>query len=311
MERFQPLSRRKFLAQTTALSVASSLSIESFAQETMLSRAIPGTNEYLPVIGMGAPDMFYKMPPEGPELPKSIIRAMVDMGGRLLDTPAFFRPDVPIVGDFINEMGLQEDLFLTGEITVFGKQEGIDHLERTVANLKKDPMDLLVVQNFRDMANNWPTLKEWKDEGRVRYIGVSRTNNADEGTLEQFMRDERPDIIMPGYSMFQNEPEDRILPLAAELGIGVIVVEPFRVIDDGAYFSVTAGKKLPEWAAEFDCESWAQFLLKYILSNPVITCVVTETSSVRHVIDNMRAAYGRLPDEATRKRMSEHFFSLL
>jgi aryl-alcohol dehydrogenase-like predicted oxidoreductase len=172
-------------------------------------------------------------------------------------------------------------------------------------------MDLLVVQNFRDMENNWPTLKDWKDAGRVRYIGVSRTNDADEGTLEQFMKDERPDFIMPGYSMFQNEVEDRILPLAADLGIGVISVEPFRVIGDGAYFSVTAGKQLPEWAPEFDCESWAQFSLKYIVSNPAITSVVTETSSVSHVIDNMRAAYGRLPDEATRKRMSELFYSFL
>ena len=134
----------------------------------MRSRAIPGTNEYLPVIGMGAPGMFYQMPAEGPELPKSIIRTMVDMGGRVMDTPAFFRPDVPVIGNFINEMGLQDDLFLTGKITVNGKQEGIDHLEKIVANLNKDPMDLLVVQNFRDTKNNWPTLKDWKDEGRVR-----------------------------------------------------------------------------------------------------------------------------------------------
>jgi hypothetical protein len=111
MARLQPLSRRKFLAQTSALTVASSLSIESFAQEAMRSRVISGTNEHLPVIGMGAPDMFYKMPAEGPELPKSISRAMVDMGGRVMDTPAFFRPDVPVIGDFINEMGLQDDLF--------------------------------------------------------------------------------------------------------------------------------------------------------------------------------------------------------
>jgi aryl-alcohol dehydrogenase-like predicted oxidoreductase len=125
------------------------------------------------------------------------------------------------------------------------------------------------------------------------------------------MRDRNPDFIMPGFNMYKNEAEPRILPLAADLGIGVIVAEPFRVKDDGAWFSVTAGKQLPEWAAEFDCESWAQFALKYIVSHPAVTSVVTETSSVRHIIDNMRAGYGRLPDEATRKRMSEHFFSLL
>jgi diketogulonate reductase-like aldo/keto reductase len=317
------VSRRRFLAQGAALTAATSLPKFSFAHpgghgpapestsETMRTKAIPGTDEHLPIIGLGAPDMFYKMPPEGAELPKSLIKAMVDMGGTLIDTPAFFRPDVPVIGDFISEMGLQEDLFLAGKITVTGKQEGIDHLEKTITNLDKRPLDLMLIQNFRDMPNNWPTLKDAKAEGKVRYIGISRTNDADKGTIEQFMKDERPDFIMPGYNMFQNEPEERILPLAADLGIGVIVVEPFRVIDDGAYFSVVAGKELPRWAADFDCESWAQFGLKYIASHPAVTSIATETSSVKHVMDNMRAGYGKLPDEAMRKRMSEHFLTLV
>ena len=174
----------------------------------------------------------------------------------------------------------------------------------------------MMALNLWDLDNHWPTLIAAKAEGKVRYIGASLTNirnasNFDREPIERFMREERPDFFLLGYSMFQNQPEDRLLPLAADLGIGIFVGEPFKTTADGAYFGVTASKELPDWAAEFDCESWAQFGLKYIISHPAVTTVVTETSSVQHVMDNMRGGYGRLPDQAMRKRMSEHFFSLL
>jgi aryl-alcohol dehydrogenase-like predicted oxidoreductase len=124
------------------------------------------------------------------------------------------------------------------------------------------------------------------------------------------MKEEKPDFLMIGYSATQQGPAERILPLAADLGVATIAAEPFKAFDDGAFFSMVAGKPLPDWASEFDCESWAQFSLKYILSNPAITSVVTETSKVKHVVDNMRAGYGRLPDEATRQKMSDYLLSL-
>lgn len=311
MSRLPSISRRSFLAQSTALTAASSLPLGAIAQETMITRAIPGTNERIPVIGMGAPDFFYELTEEGTEVPKSLIQAMYDMGGRLVDTPAFFRPDPPVLGGYMREMGLHDELFMIGKITVEGKEAAREHIERTSANLDKRPMDVMLVHDYRDMENTWPVLKEAKAEGKVRYIGVSRTNDVSDETLEQFMRTEKPDFIMPSYNMVQNQIEERILPLAQDMGIAVVVVEAFRVVDDGAYFSVTAGIDLPEWAAEFDCESWAQYALKYIVSNPAVTCVVTETSKPHHVIDNMRGGYGRLPDEAMRRRMSEHFLSLV
>jgi diketogulonate reductase-like aldo/keto reductase len=316
MIRLPRISRREFLALTTALTAASILPRGSIAQESMLTRAIPGTTEQLPVVGLGAPKVFYKTPPEGPELAKSLVQAMVDMGGRMMDTPAFFRPDPPAIGPILDEMGLQDDLFLAGKISVRGKQEGIEHMERLIANLNKRPMDLMMALNLWDLDSHWPTLRAAKAEGKVRYIGASLTNirnvsNFDREPIERFMREERPDFFLLGYSMFQNEPEARLLPLAADLGIAVIVAEAFKTTTDGAYFSVTAGKEVPEWATEFDCESWAQFGLKYIISHPAVTTVVTETSKVKHVVDNMLGGYGRLPDQAMRKRMAEHFFSLL
>ena len=276
----------------------------------MRARRIPGTDEYLPVIGLGAPDIFIDIPPEGKELPNSVLQAMIDQGGRLLDTPAFFRPNVPIVGELLTEMGLQEELFLTTKITVNGKEAGIEHLERAVANLNKRPMDLLLIHNMRTLDEHWATLKDWKEAGRTRYIGVSLTRNRDYVEMERFMRTERPDFIMTGYSIHHPMAAESTLPLAADLGIAVLIVEAFKATDDGGIFPIVAGKPLPEWAAEYDIESWAQYSLKFILSNPAVTGIVTETRQVRHVIDNMRAGYGRLPDEATRRRMSEYLLSL-
>jgi diketogulonate reductase-like aldo/keto reductase len=292
------------------LAGAATLPLGSFAQETMRTRAIPGTDERLPVVGIGSPRIFIEMPPEGKDLPISVIQAMMDTGGTVIDTPAFFRPNVPVLGEILEEMGVQDELFLIGKITVNGKQEGNDHIEKLVDNLGKRPMDCLMVHNMRQLDVHWPTLKQWKEEGKVRYIGVSRTRETEFADLEKFLKDEKPDFLMIGYSVTQQGPAERVLPLAADLGIAVIGAEPFKAFDDGAFFSVVADKPLPEWAAEFDCESWAQFSLKYILGNPAITTIVTETGSVKHIVDNVRAGYGRLPDQATRKRMSDYLHSL-
>lgn len=310
MSILNPLNRRKFLTQSAILAGAASLPLGSFAKETMRAHVIPGTDERLPVVGLGAPEAFIKLPPEGKELPISLIQAMMDVGGTVMDTPAFFRPDVPVLGEILAEMGVKDDLFLIGKVTVDGREEGIAHLEKLVANLGKRPIDCLLVHNMRQMEVHWPTLKQWKEEGKVRYIGVSRTRTEDFTSVEKFMKDEKPDFLMIGYSITQQGPADRILPLAVDLGVAVVGAEPFKAFDDGAFFKVVADKKLPEWTSEFDCESWAQFSLKYILSNPAVTTIVTETSSVKHVIDNVRAGYGRLPDQATRKRMSDYLLSL-
>jgi len=307
---FNDISRRTFLAQSAALAAATSLPMGALAKQSMRTRTIPGTREELPVVGLGAPRIFIDLPPEGKELPKAVVQAMVDLGGTVIDTPAFFRPNVPVLGPILQEMGIADDLFLIGKITVSGKQAGIDHLEKLVANLNKRPIDALLIHNMREMDVHWPTLKQWKEEGKVRYIGVSLTRTADYAPLEKFMKEESPDMLMTGFSITQQKPEERVLPLAIDKGVAVIGAEPFKAFEDGAFFEVVGGQKLPEWTAEFDCESWAQFSLKYILSHPAMTCVVTETSDVKHAIDNVRAGYGRLPDQAMRKRMSDYLLSL-
>lgn len=310
MPTLRPLNRRQFLTRSAILAASASFPACTFSSDSMRTRQIPGTDEHLPVVGLGAPRIFIEMPPEGKELPKSVIQAMLDTGGTVLDAPPFIRPDIPILGEILNEMGLQDDLFLISKITVAGKQEGIDHIEKLMASLNKYPIDAVLVHNMRDLATHWPTLKQMKEEGKVRYIGVSRTRTTDFTDLEKFMKDEKPDFLMIGYSITQQGPAERVLPLAADLGVAVLGAEPFKAFEDGAFFQVVGGLELPSWTAEFDCESWAQFSLKYILSNPALTCIVTETSKVKHIIDNVRAGYGRLPDEAMRKRMSDYLVSL-
>ena len=304
------ISRRSFLASSLAVTASSGVPFKSFAFDGMRRRAIPGTDETLPVVGLGAPDFFYKTPTEGDEPAKAVIRAMVEAGGTVIDTPPFFRPDPPVIGRILQELGFVDDLFLTGKITVAGKEAGIRHLETSLANLGKDPIDLLMVHNMREMDIHWPTLKDWKEQGRARYIGVSLTRTEDYAQLEKFMKLERPDFIMIRYSIHHPHTGLRILPLAADLGVAVIGIEAFKTNDDGGLFGLVVGKKLPDWASEFDCESWAQYSLKYMLANPAITTVITETNKVKHIIDNMRAGCGRLPDEATRQKMSNYLLSL-
>lgn len=313
------LNRRTFLASSAMAAASCALPMGcSAAQETMLARAIPGTDETLPVMGLGAADPLNILPPEGKELPISLLNTMVENGGRFLDTSPFFRPDPPIVGQLLTELNLQSELFLTAKITVDGKEAGIEHIERSMANLNKQPMDLLMVHNMRDMHLHWPTINDMKAAGRTRYTGVSLgrpgasayNNYATFHALEAFMRAENPDFIMIPYSIHHQETAERILPLAMDMGTAVVIIEAFKTDDDGGLFGLVGGKELPEWAAEFDCESWAQFSLKYIVSHPAVTCIITETSKASHVKDNMRAGYGRLPDEAMRKKMSDYLLSL-
>lgn len=312
------VNRRKFLQQSATLAAATSLPLGAFAQHAMpvgdiVKRYIPGTHEALPVVGLGAPAIFTNYPEEGgKELSHSVLKTFMDAGGRLCDTNPFFRPNDPVFGEIMTEMGnLQDDLFLTAKITVPGKEAGIAHLNRSLNALRKDPIDLAMVHNMNDMSNNWGTMKDFKAEGRARYIGVSLTRNTDYTALTDFMKAETPDVVMTGFSITQQGPaEQDVMAIAQDLGIAVIAVEPFKALDDGAFFSMVSGVEIPEFAKEIGIESWAQYSLKWILGEPAMTAVVMETSTPRHVVDNLTAAYGEFPDQATRKKMSDFLLDL-
>lgn len=313
------INRRQFLGQTAAAAAVGSLPLSAIAQHTpptgdIVKRYIPGTLEALPVVGVGGPANFWKYPEEGgKEASQQLLQTVIDMGGRLCDTPAFFRENepYPVFGEIMNDMGgIQNDLFLTTKIshpaTDVGRDIGIFEAERAIEVLGKDPVDLLLVHNMRDMPNKYPVVKEFKAEGRARYIGVSRTREPDFSGLKDFMREEKPDFVMIGFSLFQQGPEEQdVMALAQDLGIAMIGVEAFKAGEDGALFNIVSGVEVPEFAKEIGIESWAQYALKWILGNPAMTSVVMETRNPGHIIDNMTAAYGEMPDQAMRKKMSD------
>lgn len=306
------LNRRELLHTTAALAACASLPACSAAPQGIGSKAIPGTDEQLPLVGLGSPDFFYRTPEGGTDdAATTLVQTLYEAGGRMIDTPAFFRPDPPVLGGIIQELNLQDDLFLISKLTVEGRDASVERLDAIIANLGKRPLDLMLVHNIRDIENTWPVLEAAKAEGKVRYIGVSEaTDRIPNEVLEAFMLKSHPDFIMPSFSMYRPQIEERILPLAADMGTAVIAIEVFKTRDDGHYFADTADKALPEWSAEFDCESWAQFALKFVLGHPAVTCSAVETSRPEHLLDNLGAGHGRLPDFDTRMRMKEFFLSL-
>jgi len=187
------------------------------------------------------------------------------------------------------------------KIDQVGKQAGIDQFRETQRLYQRDTLDLVQVFSLTDVDTHWPALRDWKTSGLARYIGVTVANEGLYEALESFVRREKPDFVQINYSITERTAETHMLPMFEDLGIGVIINRPFM---NGDYFQRLGQRPVPEWAAEFGCESWAQFSLKYILPHPAITCVLTETSNPVHMAENARAAFGRMPDNTERKRMA-------
>ncbi len=194
-----------------------------------------------------------------------------------------------------------QDLFLATKVDAVGAEAGRAMLERT-RRLYGKRSDLIQVISLRDLKTQWSVLKEWKQAEKARYIGATVSSDADHDAMMDFMRGERPDFIQVNYSVVETHAETGVLPLAADMGIAVLINRPFM---NGSYFYRVRGVALPEWTAEFDCHSWAQFSLKYILAHPAVTCVLTETTNPKHLLENLGTAYGRFPDAKTKRRMRE------
>ena len=195
-----------------------------------------------------------------------------------------------------------ESLFVTTKIDSTGKEAGIEQFRQTQELYGKQTLDLAQIFSLTDLDTQWPNLKDWKAAGDARYIGVTVSQYGLYEQLEAFLQRETPDFIQVNYSITERRAEERLLPLAADMGLGVLINRPFM---NGSYFDRLEGVPLPDWTAEFDCESWAQFSLKYILAHPTVTCVLTETSNPAHMAENAGTAFGGMPDEAAKARMRE------
>lgn len=268
-----------------------------------MQRTIPSSGEKLPVIGLGSWQVFDVGPGLAERGPlEEVLSRFVALGGRVIDSSPMYGRAEQVIGDIAAKAGLHPSLFLATKVWTTGKAEGIASMERSMARLQSKRVDLMQVHNLVDARTQLATLRDWKEQGRVRYLGITHYNSSGYGEVTKLLRTEKLDFLQVNYSLGEREADKEILPLAQDRGIAVLVNRPFG---GGNLFAQVRQKPLPDWAGEFDCSSWAQFLLKWIVAHPAVTCAIPATANVRHLEDNMKGGIGRLPDPKLRMRMTE------
>jgi len=274
----------------------------------MLARAIPSSGEKLPVIGLGTWNVFdVNLTPENRTRLAEVLSLFVKHGGKVIDSSPMYGRAEGVIGELAAKLGLRDSLFIATKVWTAGKEAGIAMMERSMDRFRTKRIDLMQVHNLVDVETQMSSLREWKTKGRIRYTGITHSQARGFYEVERIMRSQKPDFVQINYSIMEPEAAQRILPLAQELRMAVIINRPFG---GGGLFGRVAAKSLPPWAAEIDCRSWAQFFLKWIVAHPVVTCVIPATNNPQHIEDNMAAGLGRLPDAKMRQRMIAFVSSL-
>lgn len=275
------------------------------ADQSRLMRSILSTGEKLPVIGLGSAVTF-DVRPGSPQLKSlgEVLALFVKHGGKVIDSSPMYGNAESVIGDLAGKSHLRNSLFIATKVWTKGQQEGIAQMQRSLERFQTRTIDLMQVHNLADVETQMRSLREWKEKGRIRYTGITYSEDRGFGEVERNMRVQKPDFVQINYSLVDRGAAKRILPLAQELRMAVMINRPFG---GGGVLQALASKPLPPWTAEFDCHSWAQFLLKWIVAHPAVTCAIPATNSPQHLEDNMAAGVGRLPDAKTRERMASLF----
>ena len=275
---------------------------------TMLTRTIPSSGEKLPIIGLGTWQAFdVDLTTDNRTQLDEVLSLFVKFGGRVIDSSPMYGRAEEVIGDLTANLGIRDKLFLATKVWIRGKESGIKSMERSMALLRTKRVDLMQVHNLVDVHTHLATLREWKEQGPIRYVGITHYEAGAFGEMEKLMRSEKLDFVQINYSLMEPEAEQSLLPLARERGIAVLANRPFGA---GDLFDKVRSKPLPDWASDFDCRSWAQFFLKWIVAHSAITCAIPATNKPHHLEDNMQGGTGRLPDPKTRRRMVEFVSSL-
>ncbi len=278
------------------------------AAEAPLRRPIPKTGELLHAIGLGTWQTFdVAGDTAGLAAAREVLARFVKSGGQMVDSSPMYGSAESVVGDLAAGLGVEKSLFLATKVWTSGREAGIRQMEESLRRMRTKRMDLMQVHNLTDVMTQLKTLREWKEQGRIRYLGITHYHEGAYPELERLIKSEKPDFAQFNYNMVSTAAEDRLLPLCAEYRTAVIVNRPF---EEGELFRKVKGRELPKWAAEFDCNSWARFFLKFILSHPAVTCAIPATRKPDYLADNMGAALGRLPDAAMRRRMVQYMRDL-
>jgi diketogulonate reductase-like aldo/keto reductase len=274
---------------------------EKAVEEHMHTRPIPATGAALPVIGCGTWRAFdVEGTPEERDRLGGVLRALVQAGGSVVDSSPMYGRAEAVVGALIRAAPADDKVFVATKVWTSGKAAGIAQMQRSMQLLGGDRIALMQVHNLLDWRTQLATLRQWKLDGRIAYLGVTHYSASAHGELETVMRAERLDFVQLNYAIDDRAAERRLLPLAADRGIAVLVNRPFG---GGSLLRNVAGRPLPGWAADIDCRSWAQILLKYVISHPAVTCAIPGTGSPEHMRDNALAGSGALPDASLRTGM--------
>jgi diketogulonate reductase-like aldo/keto reductase len=244
---------------------------------------------------------------DGRAAAREVLARFVKAGGQMVDSSPMYGSSESVVGDLAADLGVEKSLFLATKVWTSGREAGVRQMHESMRRMRAKRMDLMQVHNLSDVQIQLKTLREWKQQGRIRYLGITHYHEGAYAELERLIKSEKLDFAQFNYNVVTTAAEQRLLPVCAEYQTAVIVNRPFEA---GGLFRLVKGKELPAWAAEFDCDSWARYFLKFILSHPAVTCVIPATRKPDYLVDNMGAALGRLPDAAMRRRMVQHMRSL-
>jgi len=277
-------------------------------QRAAIRKAIPSTSELVPVIGMGTSRTFdVAANPAMLDQLSKVLEAFYANGGTIIDSSPMYGSAEQVLGELLKIVAPPEALFAATKVWTDGRESGIRQMENSRRLWGVTGFDLMQIHNLRDWRVHYETLRSMKDEGRIRYIGITTSHGRYHDELESILKAHPFDFVQFSYNIANREVEHSLLPLAAERGIAVIVNRPFA---RGSLFRKTRGRSLPAWAVDLNCSSWGQFFLKFVVSHPAVSCAIPATSKVHHMVDNMGAGFGRLPDSAMRARMADFYQTL-
>ncbi len=292
---------RSALLSLTGTSLLAGRHVAAQPSVQMNRRKIPSSGELLPVVGVGTWRTFdVGSKPEDRAPVADVLRVLFEAGGSVIDTSPMYGAAEAVVGSLLAAAGSRSKAFLATKVWTSGRDSGIAQMQASMRLLRTDRIDLMQIHNLVDWRAHLPTLRTWKDEGRIRYLGITHYTQSAHDELERVMRAEKWDFVQLNYALDDRAVEQRLLPLAAERGIAVIVNQPFG---GGGLLRKLSARKLPDWAGEIGVTSWAQLLLKFVLANPAVTCVIPGTGKPEHMKDNLQAGFGAYPDAALLKRM--------
>jgi diketogulonate reductase-like aldo/keto reductase len=281
----------------------------AMAAAAMITRPIRSSGEAMPVIGLGTSQVFDVGEDGEARAPlKAVLRQLVDAGGRMIDTSPMYGRAEAVTGDLVAELGIRPRVFLATKVWTSGREQGIAQMRRSAELLRSPVIDLIQVHNLSDWRTQLATLRQMKEKGEVRYIGITHYTTGSLPELARILESEPGiDFVQCAYSLGTRAAETGLLPIAAERKVAVIINRPF---EDGDMFRRVRGKPPPDWTAEFDCTSWAQLFLKYILAEPAVTSVIPATANPAHMADDLKAGFARLPDPQQRQKIRQLWDSL-